>query len=108
MEEYQIGYKLYKNEKTNEKYANMAVWCNDNNATIEDKGEYYEIVEIIPHTPTLKEQLEKKEQQYQMNRWQREIILAEGSGASNYAKDKAQELENLAEQIRNIEGGQNG
>lgn len=102
-----IGYKLYKTEKTNQKYADMAVWCNDNNATIEDKGEYYEIVAVIPHEPTLKEQLEQKENQYQMNRWQREIILAEGSGASEYNKAKAQELEDIAEQIRNIEGGAN-
>ena len=40
------------------------------------------------------------EQQYQMNRWQREMILAEGSRASDYAKSKAQEIEDLAETLR--------
>lgn len=53
--------------------------------------------------PTLKEQLEQKEKEYQMNRWQREIILSANSGASDYNKQKAQELENIAEQIRNLE-----
>lgn len=28
------------------KYAKLAEWCNNNNATIEDKGDYYEVVTI--------------------------------------------------------------
>lgn len=40
------------------------------------------------------------EQQYNMYRWQREMILAEGSSASDYAKSKAQEIEDLAEVLR--------
>ena len=47
-----LGIKLYKGKHTNTEYANIAVWCNDNNATIEDKGEYYEVVEIPPYIPT--------------------------------------------------------
>lgn len=50
-----IGTKLYKGKFTNKEYADLAVWCNDNNATIEDKGEYYEVVEIPPHVPTEEE-----------------------------------------------------
>lgn len=42
------------------------------------------------------------EYEYNMCRWQREIILAENSGASQYTKDKAQEIENIALEIRNI------
>ena len=45
-----IGTKFYKNElETQEQmdaYSSAAEWCNENNATIEDKGEYYEVVEI--------------------------------------------------------------
>lgn len=41
-----IGTKLYKGKYTNKEYADLAVWCNANNATIEDKGEYYECVAI--------------------------------------------------------------
>lgn len=40
------------------------------------------------------------EQQYNMCRWQREMILADGSSASDYAKSKALEIEDLAEQLR--------
>ena len=50
-----LGTKLYKGKYTNKEYADLAVWCNDNNATIEDKGEYYECVEIPVHVPTEKE-----------------------------------------------------
>lgn len=50
--------------------------------------------------PTIEEQVKEKEKDYQMTRWQREIILAEGSGASEYSKAKAQEIEDLAKQLR--------
>ena len=93
-----IGYKLYKKDKTIENYRDMALWCNSNNAKIEDKGEYFEIVEIP--APTLKEQLEILESQTGYTRAIRELILAENSGASEYVKNKAQEIEDIAEQLR--------
>lgn len=96
-----IGKKISKPIKDYEEYKNTAIWCNANNAHIEDKGEYYEVVENAPiPEPTIEEILIQKEQEYQMNRWQREGILAEGSLYSDYTKNKAQELEDLAEQIR--------
>lgn len=95
-----IGYKLFKNRKTDEEYRNMASWCNSNNAKVEDKGEYYEVVEVIVHEPTIQEQLEELENKYKMSRWQRELILAENSGASDFSRTKAQEMEKLAEQLR--------
>lgn len=48
-----LGTKFYKNNLNNKEYAECAIWCNANNATIEDKGEYYECV-AIP-APTLEE-----------------------------------------------------
>jgi hypothetical protein len=57
-----LGTKLYKGKYTNKEYADLAVWCNANNATIEDKGEYYECVEIPAHVPTEKEIQEQLEQ----------------------------------------------
>lgn len=95
-----IGYKLYKQDKTIENYRDMAIWCNSNKALIEDKGEYYEIVAIVQHKPTIKEQLEDLERKTGYSRAVRELILAENSGASEYVKNKAQEIENIAEQIR--------
>ena len=51
-----IGAKFYKPLETQEQldsYSQAAEWCNSNNATIEDKGEYYEVVEIP--APSLEE-----------------------------------------------------
>lgn len=42
--------KLYKNKMTNEKYADLAVYCNENGMIIEDKGDYLEAVN--PPEPT--------------------------------------------------------
>lgn len=39
-----LGTKIYKTDMSN--YTSCAIWCNSNNATIEDKGEYYEVVAI--------------------------------------------------------------
>lgn len=46
-----LGTKIYKTDMSN--YTDCAIWCNANNATIEDKGEYYEVV-TLP-LPTLEE-----------------------------------------------------
>lgn len=71
--------------------------------TLQDVEEAYNgnwyLKGYAPEKP-LEVQLEEKEQEYQMNRWQREIILSHNSGASNYSKQKAQELENLAKKLR--------
>ena len=52
-----IGKRIYKENLNPKDYADTAVWCNQNNAHIEDKGEYYEVVENIPHVPTIQEQI---------------------------------------------------
>ena len=65
------------------------------------RGQWY-LVGYAPvkPEPTLEEQVAALEQQYQMNRWQREGILAEGSLYSDFAKSRAQQIEDLAEQLR--------
>ena len=50
-----IGTKFYKENYSLEEYANAANWCNANNCTIEDKGEYYEVVNIVIPISLLKE-----------------------------------------------------
>ena len=52
--------------------------------------------------PTLEEQVSSLEQTYGMKRWQREGILAEGSLYSEYTKAKAQEIEDLAKELREV------
>ena len=52
--------------------------------------------------PTIEEQVSSLEQTYGMTRWQREGILAEGSLYSEYTKAKAQEIEDLAKELREV------
>ena len=48
-----IGTKIYKTDMST--YPQVAQWCNENNATIEDKGDYYEVVAIPEYIPTQEE-----------------------------------------------------
>lgn len=66
----------------------------------EDGTEYIPYDEEVVSKRKTKEQVANKENEYAMNRWQREIILAENSGASDYIRQKAQEIEVLAKKIR--------
>lgn len=50
-----IGKILYKENLDSIDYAETALWCNENNATIEDRGEYYEVMEIPEYIPTQEE-----------------------------------------------------
>ena len=45
-----IGTKFLKTDYNENAYSQAAEWCNSNNATIVDKGEYYEVVEVAPPT----------------------------------------------------------
>lgn len=62
----------------------------------------YEIVELTQEEKrqVLLNKVYNLEIQYNMCRWQRELILAENSGASDYTKQKAQEIEDLAKELR--------
>ena len=52
-----LGTKFYKGQFDDIEYAECASWCNANNATIEDKGEYYECIAIpAPSLDELKSQ----------------------------------------------------
>lgn len=65
-----IGTKLYKNNaEAMDIYPSVAKWCNENNAHIEDKGDFYEVVENPPiepmpidDTPTMAERIEAIEE----------------------------------------------
>ena len=96
---FNIGDKL-----TKENYTQGAIWCNANNAHIEAKDGHYIIVENAPiPEPTLEEQVSKLEAETGLTRVMREMVLAENSGASDYVKAKAQEIEDLAKQLRATE-----
>ena len=53
--------------------------------------------------PTLKEQVAKLEAETGLTRVMREMVLAENSGASDYVKAKANEIEELAKRLRTTE-----
>lgn len=86
---------------TKENYTQGAIWCNANNAHIEKQGEQYVIVANPPiPEPTLEEQVAKLEAETGLTRVMREMVLDENSGASDYVKAKAAEIEALAEGLR--------
>ena len=88
---------------TKENYTQGAIWCNANNAHIEKQSEQYVIVaNALTQESTIEEQVSSLEQTYGMTRWQREGILAEGSLYSEYTKAKAQEIEDLAKELREV------
>ena len=96
---FNIGDKL-----TKENYTQGAIWCNANNAHIEKQGGQYVIVANAPiPEPTIEEQVTKLEAETGLTRIMREMVLSENSGASDYVKAKANEIEDLAKQLRTTE-----
>ena len=98
-----IGKKIYKDNFNQVEYTNAVLWCKNNNAHIEDKGDYYEVVDnsdIKPIQPTLEDKLKALEIEYNMPRVLREGILSNPSAYSEFNVKRAQELEEIAEQIR--------
>ena len=78
-----------------------AVWCNANNAHIKVLDGVYTIVENAPAPdPTTEEKVRALENETGLNRAVRELVLTENSGASEYVKGKAQEIEALATELR--------
>ena len=86
---------------TKDNYTKGAIWCNANDAHIEKQGEQYVIVANPPiPEPTIEEQVAKLEAETGLTRVMREMVLADNSGASEYVKAKAQEIEALAKELR--------
>lgn len=76
--------------------------ASDTEHTVDDYAQYngeFILKGDVPPEP-LKEKLLRLETEYQMPRYVREGILAEGSPYSDFTKARAQELEDIAEQIR--------
>lgn len=100
MSQYYIGQKFYGIYPPA-----AAVWCNLNNAHIELVGDNFTIVENAPAPePTTAERVQALERETGLTRAVRELVLADASGASDYVKAKASEIEALAEDLRsNVE-----
>lgn len=89
-----IGTKLYKGKYTNKEYADTSVWCNANNATIEDKGEYYECI-AIP-APSLDELKQAKINEFKTIRDTEEVKPIAYNGNLFDYDDKARDRINAA------------
>ena len=89
---------------TKENYTQGAIWCNANNAHIDKQdGQYVIVANATIPEPPLEEQVAKMEAETGLTRVMREMVLAENSGASDYVKAKAQEIEDLATSLRKEE-----
>ena len=98
-----IGTKFYKNNYDLNAYSSAAEWCNNNNATIEDKGEYYEVVEIP--APTLDEVKAQKISELKSIRDVKEVEpIRTDKGIFDY-DDKARDRLYIARQALTDNGG---
>lgn len=98
---FEIGTILNK-----ENYTQAAIACNKaGDRHIEKQGEQYIIVANPPAPePTAEEQVAKLEAETGLTRAVREMVLAENSGASEYVKAQAAEIEELAAPLREAAG----
>lgn len=86
---------------TKENYTAATVWCNRNHAQIVRVGGKYVIAACRPvPEPTTAEKVQALELTTGLTRAVRELVLADGSGVSDYVRTKAQEIENLANPLR--------
>ena len=91
-------------QKFNKTYpVEAAVWCYANNAHIRPVNGAYTIVKNAPIAETTRaEKVQVLEQETGLTRAVRELVLADGSGASDYVRAKAQEIETLANPLRGV------
>ena len=89
-----LGTKFNKPLTDYDAYAECAEWCNSNNATIEDKGEYYECV-AIP-APSLDELKAQKLTELKIIRDTEEVKPIEYNGNLFDFDDKARDRINSA------------
>lgn len=87
---------------TLENYTQAAIACNQTgDRHIEEQdGQYVIVANPAPAEPTAKEKVQALEAQTSLTRALRELVLAEGSGASDYVKQQAQKIEALAAPLR--------
>lgn len=96
-----LGTKIKKEDMFSDEYKQAARWCNENGAELKEEGDFFMVVKTPePADPTAAEQVAALEAQTGLTRVVRELVLAENSGASEYVKSKAQEIETLAAPLR--------
>ena len=89
-----IGKIFHKNNYDKIEYAECAIWCNENKAYIEDKGDFYEVI-AIP-APTLEEVKTQKITSLKADRDRLEVEDIEVDGHLYDYDEKARERINNA------------
>lgn len=92
---FEIGQQI-----TKANYTAAAIWCNQNGAHIEEQDGTYRIAANIPVGADIHARIAAAEMTSGLTRAVRELVLAENSGASAYVRQKAQEIETLAQGLR--------
>ena len=95
-----LGTKIYKTDMSN--YTDCAIWCNQNKATIEDRGDYYEVV-TLP-LPSLQEIKAGKIAELKAQRDSKEVKPIEYNGNLYDYDDKARERINAAIIALDVQG----
>lgn len=98
-----LGKKLQKLNLDLTDYEQTAAWCNDNNATIEDKGDYYEVVPAPVHEETVEEKIAKLKLELASTDYKCLKYVDGALTDKEYAEIKAHRAE-LREQINELEG----
>ena len=109
-----LGTKCYKDNFDSKLYARMADFCNSTMSyQIEDKGEYYEIVERVIEEPSEKEllQREKAELEAEIEKLKQELApydyigvkISMGVATKEEYADKIAYTETLRKKIRELE-----
>lgn len=95
-----IGTKLHKNIMEDmARYPDIAVWCNANNATIEEKGDYYEVVEVVIPEPTIEEKRNTLVRQYEADKAEIIKYITEAVAYGDDTDELREELLALDEQF---------
>lgn len=90
-----------------ENFTQAAIACNkagDRHIELQD-GQYVIVANPAQAEPTVEEQVQAKEAETGLTRAVRELVLAGNSGASDYVRAQAQEIEALAKPLRNNTNG---
>ena len=97
-----LGKKFDKANYDLNDYSACAEWCNNNNATIEDKGDFYEVVAIVPYVPTKEEQVQVLKAELASTDYVA-IKIAEGVATKEEYADVLAERAELRKQINALE-----
>ena len=79
-----IGTKLYKKTDDMKRYSKTAMWCNTNNAHIEDKGDDYEAVDNEEYVRSNAELITELTAKYEANK---ELLIGYITEAVAYGDD---------------------